>query len=171
MPLTSSTVACNERNTVRKSSVAWRLFRPASVEIILVDDFSTDGTRNQERFEGATGSMSSTSETGEGSALRRGRADRGGSSDPGRRPEYDPQGTRLLGPILREGGRGLRVAVRGRRVSGCSSTGTTWEPVPHHPVEHVHQHQPTDMETCYKAFREVIRMIGSRRTGSASSRR
>jgi glycosyltransferase involved in cell wall biosynthesis len=174
MPLTLLSIVIpvyNERNTVQEIVRCVEAVSLPGIgkEIILVDDFSTDGTREilKERFEGRDGIHVFYHERnrGKGAALRTGIAQTAGDivliqdAD----LEYDPQEyPKLLGPILA----GKADVVYGSRFAGGESKRVLfyWHYVGNRFLTTLSNMftniNLTDMETCYKAFRgEVIRMI------------
>ncbi len=152
----------NERSTI--AQVVSRVAAlPLDKEIVIVDDFSTDGTREVlERLEGVAGIrvIYQPVNQGKGAALRTGFLHATGDivviqdAD----LEYDPREIPgLLGPILR----GEAEIVYGSRFLDRASADQSW----------VHRAgnglltrmsnlfsglRLTDMETCYKAFRRDV---------------
>ena len=138
-------------------------------EIVLVDDFSTDGTREilKERLEGRAGVrvLYHDRNRGKGAALRTGIAKTAGDivliqdAD----LEYDPQEyPKLLAPILA----GKADVVYGSRFAGGESKRVLyyWHSLGNRFLTNLSNMftnvNLTDMETCYKVFRgEIIRKI------------
>jgi glycosyltransferase involved in cell wall biosynthesis len=138
-------------------------------EIVIVDDFSTDGTREILQDYGRKGSCRvffQDRNRGKGAALRRGFAQTTGDivlvqdAD----LEYDPQDyPKLLTPILE----GKADVVYGSRFAGGESKRVLffWHFVGNKFLTTLSNMftnlNLTDMETCYKVFRgEIIRKIG-----------
>ncbi len=117
---------------------------PYDKEIIVVDDCSTDGTREYLRNQEGIITIFQEKNQGKGAALRRGIAEATGDivliqdAD----LEYDPREYPvLLGPILEERPTWStdRASSAGR--TGCSTSGISWAIRGHAPVQHVHQPQ------------------------------
>ena len=161
----------NEKDTIREivRSVESVNLPGIGKEIILVDDFSTDGTRNllRDHFEGRDGIciLYHDRNRGKGAALRTGIARTTGDivliqdAD----LEYDPQEyAKLLAPILA----GKADVVYGSRFAGGESKRVLyyWHYLGNRFLTTLSNMftniNLTDMETCYKVFRgEIIRKI------------
>lgn len=135
-------------------------------QIIVVDDYSTDGTReilNQESQSADTTVLFHERNLGKGAAVRTGLARASGDvtiiqdAD----LEYDPEDYRvLLRPIIR----GRTKVVYGSRFLGEHKAMLFWHSVGNHLVtlatNLLYDTTLTDMETCYKVFTaEVARSI------------
>jgi glycosyltransferase involved in cell wall biosynthesis len=161
----------NEKNTIREivRSVEAVSLPGIEKEILLVDDFSTDGTRDilKDRFDGRDGLriLYHDCNRGKGAALRTGIAQTKGDivliqdAD----LEYDPQEyPKLLAPILA----GKADVVYGSRFAGGESKRVLfyWHSLGNKFLTHLSNMftniNLTDMETCYKVFRgEIVRKI------------
>jgi glycosyltransferase involved in cell wall biosynthesis len=161
----------NEKNTIREivRSVEAVSLPGIAKEILLVDDFSTDGTRDilKDQFDGRDGLriLYHDRNRGKGAALRTGIAQTKGDivliqdAD----LEYDPQEyPKLLAPILV----GKADVVYGSRFAGGESKRVLfyWHSLGNKFLTHLSNMftniNLTDMETCYKVFRgEIIRKI------------
>jgi glycosyltransferase involved in cell wall biosynthesis len=161
----------NEKNTIREiiRSVEAVSLPGIETEIHLVDDFSTDGTREilKDQFDGRDGIriLYHDRNRGKGAALRTGIAQTKGDivliqdAD----LEYDPQEyPKLLAPILA----GKADVVYGSRFAGGESKRVLfyWHSLGNKFLTHLSNVftdiNLTDMETCYKVFRgEIIRKI------------
>ena len=161
----------NEKNTVREivRNVEEVSLPGITKEILLVDDFSTDGTRGilKEHIEGRDGIrvFYHDRNRGKGAALRTGIAQSTGDmvviqdAD----LEYDPREyPKLIAPILA----GKADVVYGSRFAGGESKRVLfyWHSLGNKFLTHLSNMftnvNLTDMETCYKVFRgEVIRKI------------
>ena len=163
--------AFNERDTIRELIAhvqAARLPGTLTKEIIIVDDFSTDGTREILQDSARSGSCKvffHDRNRGKGAALRTAFAQTTGDivlvqdAD----LEYDPQEyPKLLAPILE----GKADVVYGSRFAGGESKRVLffWHSVGNKFLTTLSNMftnlNLTDMETCYKVFRgEIIRKI------------
>ena len=161
----------NEKGTVREivSRVDAVSLPGIQKEIVLVDDFSTDGTRSilKEEMEGRGGIrvLYHDRNRGKGAALRTGISQTTGDivliqdAD----LEYDPgEYPKLLAPILA----GKADVVYGSRFSGGEAKRVLfyWHSLGNKFLTHLSNMftniNLTDMETCYKVFRgEVIRKV------------
>ena len=165
----------NERSTIREILRQVRAvdIRPelppgstVEKEIVVVDDWSSDGTRDILQEEGKSGDtqvLFHDRNMGKGAAVRTGLAHATGDlmiiqdAD----LEYDPEDYRaLLRPILK----GRTKVVYGSRFLGEHKAMLFWHSVGNHVVTLVtnllYDTTLTDMETCYKVFTaEVARKI------------
>ncbi len=162
----------NEKNTLRElvRSVEAVSMPGIGKEILLVDDFSTDGTRSilKEEMEGRGGGIRvlyHDRNRGKGAALRTGISQTTGDivliqdAD----LEYDPREyPKLLAPILA----GKADVVYGSRFAGGESKRVLfyWHSLGNKFLTHLSNMftniNLTDIETCYKVFRgDVIRNI------------
>ncbi len=161
----------NEKSTIREIVRSVELVSLPGIwkEILLVDDFSTDGTRDilKEDFEGREGVRVFYHErnSGKGAALRTGIARTTGDivliqdAD----LEYDPQEyPKLLAPIMAN----KADVVYGSRFAGGEAKRVLfyWHSVGNRFLTNLSNMftnlNLTDMETCYKVFRgEIIRKI------------
>ncbi|MCL5884157.1 MAG: glycosyltransferase family 2 protein [Deltaproteobacteria bacterium] len=161
----------NERNTIREivRSVEAVSLPGIAKEILLVDDFSTDGTRDilKDHLDGRDGLriLYHDRNRGKGAALRTGIAQTKGDivliqdAD----LEYDPQEyPKLLAPIVV----GKADVVFGSRFAGGESKRVLfyWHSLGNKFLTHLSNMftniNLSDMETCYKVFRgEIIRKI------------
>jgi glycosyltransferase involved in cell wall biosynthesis len=161
----------NEKHTIREivRSVEAVSLPGIEKEILLVDDFSTDGTRDvlKDHLDGRYGLriLYHDHNRGKGAALRTGIAQTKGDivliqdAD----LEYDPQEyPKLLAPILI----GKADVVYGSRFAGGESKRVLfyWHSLGNKILTHLSNMftniNLTDMETCYKVFRgEIIRTI------------
>jgi glycosyltransferase involved in cell wall biosynthesis len=169
MPTLSVVIACfNERSTIESIVDAVERSPVRDLEIILVDDGSTDGTREllRDKLESRVARVIyHPANRGKGAALRSGFAAATGDmvivqdAD----LEYDPQDyPRLIAPILA----GKADVVFGSRFSGGSSTRVLyyWHYVGNRLLTTLSNMLTninlTDMEVCYKVFRrEVLQKI------------
>ncbi|MGI8435559.1 MAG: glycosyltransferase family 2 protein [Chthoniobacterales bacterium] len=154
----------NERPTVAKLLAAVRLTPIESIEIIVVDDYSTDGTR--ELLEGECRSLIDhlvlhPSNQGKGAAIRSGFARMTGDCVVVQDAdlEYDPQEyPKLLDPVLRHGA----DAVYGSRFIGSDAHRVVyfWHMLGNRFLTLLSNMcsnlNLTDMETCYKLMRREI---------------
>jgi glycosyltransferase involved in cell wall biosynthesis len=169
MPTLSVVIACfNERSTIESIVDAVERSPVRDLEIILVDDGSTDGTREllRDKLESRVARVIyHPANRGKGAALRSGFAAATGDmvivqdAD----LEYDPQDyPRLIAPILA----GKADVVFGSRFSGGSSTRVLyyWHYVGNRLLTTLSNMLTninlTDMEVCYKVFRrEVLQKV------------
>ena len=140
----------NERNTIHEILRQVRAV-PIRKQIILVDDCSTDGTREILRELGRREQPDLTvvfheKNQGKGAALRTGfrarhRPDR---HRPGRRPRIRPGAVSPADPADRrgQGRRRLRLAVHRRDAPGALLLALAGQQVPDAALEHVHQPEP-----------------------------
>ena len=168
MKLTIVIPCYNERNTIRKIVDAVRAAPVTDKEIIIVDDGSSDGTRDILRTEIeslVTRVIYHDANQGKGAALRTGFAAATGDTVIVQDAdlEYDPQEfPRLLKPILA----GKADVVFGSRFMGAEAHRVVyfWHMVGNRFLTLLSNMftgiNLTDMETCYKAFRrEVLQKI------------
>ncbi len=175
----------NERSTIHEIVAAISAVPLETIgltrEIVLVDDFSKDGTRDElKKYEGSPACACCINERNQGRARRfgRGSAPLPGISSSSRTPTWsiDPREySKLVMPILE----GRADVVFGSRFTGGESHRVLyfWHSLGNKFLTLMSNMftdlNLTDMETCYKVFRrEVLQQIyRSRRTASASSRR
>lgn len=160
----------NEKKTIRtilKKLEAVPL--PVQKEIILVDDFSTDGTRDiLKNLEKSYNIIYHTKNQGKGAALRTGFAHASGDiiTIQDADLEYDPaEYAMLIQPILQ----GKAKVVYGSRFLGQKLISRQRWAIPSHYLGNkllslitsvLYFHWVTDMETCYKMFtREVLESL------------
>ncbi len=168
MKLTIVIPCYNERNTIRKIVDAVRAAPVTDKEIIIVDDGSSDGTRDILRTEIeslVTRVIYHDANQGKGAALRTGFAAATGDTVIVQDAdlEYDPQEfPRLLKPILA----GKADVVFGSRFMGAEAHRVVyfWHMVGNRFLTLLSNMftgiNLTDMETCYKVFRrEVLQKI------------
>jgi glycosyltransferase involved in cell wall biosynthesis len=154
----------NERATVAEVVAAVRSV-PIRKEILIVDDASTDGTREilRQEVEGRCPEVRvfyQTRNAGKGAALRRGLEEARGQivliQDADR--EYDPREyPRLLAPILA----GVADVVYGSRFKqGAPTRSSRWHTAGNRFLTALSNRltrlRLTDMETCYKVFRREV---------------
>ena len=151
----------NEKNTVAKI-VERVLAVPVEKELLIVDDFSTDGTREILRqFEGRPGVkiLLHPKNMGKGSAVRTAIPEITGDiaviqdADLEYSPEEYPS---LIAPILR----GVADVVYGSRFYGCHRVFMVWHYFGNKFLTFLtnvlYDTMLTDMETCYKVFRADV---------------
>ncbi len=169
MPSVSVVIPCyNEVNTIEKILAAVRASDVKDLEIVVVDDFSTDGTRDKLRDMSQGQRLKilyHERNRGKGAALRTGfhAATRDIVVVQDADLEYDPRDyPRLIAPILE----GKADVVFGSRFAGGQSHRVLyfWHSVANKFLTIFSNMftnlNLTDMETCYKAFRrEVIQAI------------
>ena len=169
MPSVSVVIPCyNEVNTIEKILAAVRASDVKDLEIVVVDDFSTDGTRDKLRDMSQGQRLKilyHERNQGKGAALRTGfhAATRDIVVVQDADLEYDPRDyPRLIAPILE----GKADVVFGSRFAGGQSHRVLyfWHSVANKFLTIFSNMftnlNLTDMETCYKAFRrEVIQAI------------